>query len=52
MKLRRKLIAAASSLAVTTAVLLAGCGASQETAAPLSQRGALMLSVNPEIQIE
>ena len=52
MKLRRKLIAAASSLAVTTAVLLAGCGASQETAAPLSQTGTLMLSVNPEIQIE
>ena len=62
MNLRRKLAAMASSLAVLTAVLLAGCqapAASQTDAAPtetvssaLADTGILTLSVNPEIQIE
>ena len=53
MKLRRKLLAAVSSLAVASAVLLAGCGEqpAQEGTA-LKETGVLTLSVNPEIQIE
>ena len=57
MKLRRKLYALVSSLAVASAVLLTGCGTSAqvETAqagTALQETGTLILSVNPEIQIE
>ena len=52
MKIRRKFIAAVSSLAISTAVLLAGCGAPAQNTASLSDTGILTLSVNPEIQIE
>ena len=52
MKLRRKLFAAVSSLAVASAVLLAGCGAPAQEGTALKETGVLTLSVNPEIQIE
>ena len=52
MKLRRKLFAAVSSLAVASAVLLAGCGAPAQEGTALKETGTLTLSVNPEIQIE
>ena len=52
MKLRRKLFAAVSSLAVAAAVLLAGCGAPAQEGTALKETGILTLSVNPEIQIE
>ena len=52
MKLRRKLFAAVSSLAVASAVLLAGCGAPAQEGTALKETGILTLSVNPEIQIE
>ena len=52
MKLRRKLFAAVSSLAVVLAVLLAGCGAPAQEGTALKETGVLTLSVNPEIQIE
>ena len=52
MKLRRKLFAAVSSLAVASAVLLAGCGAPVQEGTTLKETGILTLSVNPEIQIE
>ena len=52
MKLRRTLFAAVSSLAVASAVLLAGCGASAQEGTALKETGTLTLSVNPEIQIE
>ena len=52
MKLRRKLFAAVSSLAVASAVLLAGCGAPAQDGTALKETGTLTLSVNPEIQIE
>ena len=57
MHVRRKLIAAASSLAVLSAVLLAGCAPSStsetgEQIASLAETGILTLSVNPEIRIE
>ena len=52
MKLRRKLFAAVSSLAVAAAVLLAGCGAPAQEGTALKETGTLTLSVNPEIQIE
>lgn len=55
MKWRRKMFAAVSSLAVLSAALLAGCGQApeQETAGTsLSEGGTLLLSVNPEIQID
>ena len=52
MKLRRKLFAAVSSLAVVSAVLLAGCGAPAQEGTALKETGVLTLSVNPEIQIE
>ena len=52
MKLRRKLFAAVSSLAVASAVLLTGCGAPAQEGTALKETGVLTLSVNPEIQIE
>ena len=52
MKLRRKLFAAVSSLAVASAVLLAGCGAPAQEGTALKETGILTLSVNPEIQLE
>ena len=52
MNLRRKLFAAASSLAVAATVLLAGCAAPVQEGTALKETGALTLSVNPEIQIE
>ncbi len=52
MKLRRKLFAAVSSLAVVLAVLLAGCGAPAQEGTALKETGVLTLSVNPEIQLE
>ena len=52
MKLRRKLFAAVSSLAVAAAVLLTGCGAPAQEGTALKETGILTLSVNPEIQIE
>src|SRR5699024_8166118 len=52
MKLRRKLFAAVSSLAVVSAVLLAGCGAPAQEGTALKETGVLTLSVNPEIQLE
>ena len=52
MNLRRKLFAAVSSLAVASAVLLAGCGAPVQEGTTLKETGILTLSVNPEIQIE
>ena len=52
MKLRRKLFAALSSLAVAAAVLLTGCGAPAQEGTALKETGVLTLSVNPEIQIE
>ena len=52
MKLRRTFFAAVSSLAVVSAVLLAGCGASAKEGTALKETGTLTLSVNPEIQIE
>ena len=52
MKLRRKLFAAVSSLAVASAVLLTGCGAPAQEGTALKETGTLTLSVNPEIQIE
>ena len=56
MKWRRKMFAAVSSLAVLSAALLAGCGqatpAKETTVASLSEGGTLLLSVNPEIQID
>ena len=52
MKLRRKLFATFSSLAVASAVLLAGCGAPAQEGTALKETGTLTLSVNPEIQIE
>ena len=52
MKLRRKLFAAVSSLAVAAAVLLAGCGAPAQEGTALKEIGVLTLSVNPEIQLE
>ena len=52
MKLRRKLFAAVSSLAVALAVLLAGCGAPAQEGTALKETGVLTLSVNPEIQLE
>ena len=52
MKLRRKLFAAVSSLAVAATVLLAGCGAPAQEGTALKETGVLTLSVNPEIQIE
>ncbi len=52
MKLRRKLFAAVSSLAVASAVLLAGCGVPAQEGTALKETGILTLSVNPEIQIE
>ena len=52
MKLRRKLLAAVSSLAVLT-VLLTGCGNGAATeGSALKDTGTLILSVNPEIQID
>ena len=52
MKLRRKLFAAVSSLAVASAVLLAGCGTTAQEGTALKETGTLTLSVNPEIQID
>ena len=55
MKLRRKIFAAVSSLAIFTAALLTGCGSPETPAAEgaaLKETGTLMLSVNPEIQID
>ena len=52
MKLRRKLFVAVSSLAVASAVLLAGCGVPAQEGTALKETGILTLSVNPEIQIE
>ena len=52
MKLRRKLFAAVSSLAVAATVLLTGCGAPAQEGTALKETGVLTLSVNPEIQIE
>ena len=52
MKLRRKLFATVSSLAVAATVLLAGCGAPAQEGTALKDTGVLTLSVNPEIQIE
>ena len=52
MKLRRKLFAAVSSLAVAAAVLLTGGGAPAQEGAARKETGILTLSVNPEIQIE
>ena len=52
MKLRRKLFAAVSSLAVAATVLLTGCGAPAQEGTALKETGTLTLSVNPEIQIE
>ena len=52
MKLRRKLLAAVSSLAVLT-VLLTGCGNGAATeGSALKDTGTLILSVNPEIRID
>ena len=52
MKLRRKLFATVSSLAVAATVLLAGCGAPAQEGTALKETGVLTLSVNPEIRIE
>ena len=52
MKLRRKLFAAVSSLAVASAGLLTGCGAPAQEGTALKETVTLTLSVNPEIQIE
>ena len=52
MKLRRKLFATVSSLAVAATVLLTGCGALTQEGTALKETGTLTLSVNPEIQIE
>ena len=52
MKWRRKMFAAVSSLAVLAIVLLAGCGAPAGQETGLTQTGTLVLSVNPEIEIE
>ena len=52
MKLRRKVLAAVSSLAVLAAVLLAGCATQPAEGNALKETGILTLSVNPEIQIE
>ena len=57
MNLRRKILAAVSSLAVASAVLLIGCAsnAARDTAvygSALKETGILTLSVNPEIRIE
>ena len=52
MKLRRKMFAAVSSLAVLSAALLAGCGAQPSDGTALQETGILTLSVNPEIRIE
>lgn len=52
MKMRRKLLATVSSLAVVSTVLLAGCGAPAKEGTALEDKGILTLSVNPEIQIE
>ena len=50
MKMRRKLLAAVSSLAVMSTVLLAGCGTAADQGAA-QETGALILSVNPEVRI-
>ena len=52
MKLRRKIAAAVSSMAVTATLLLTGCGAPAPEGTALSESGILTLRVNPEIQIE
>ena len=52
MNMRRKFFAAVSSLAVTSAVLLTGCGTPAQEGTALKETGILTLSVNPEIQIE
>ena len=54
MKVRRKVFAAVSSLAIAASVLLTGCAtpAPETGGAPLTERGVLTLSVNPEIEIE
>ena len=54
MKHKRKLFAAASALAVLSAVMLAGCGSETATSqqAAVQNTGVLTLSVNPEIQIQ
>ena len=52
MNMRRKLFAAVSSLAVASAVLLAGCGAPVQEGTELKETGILTVSVNPEIKIE
>ena len=52
MKMRRNAVAAVSSLAVMSAALLAGCGASAAVEEKqVQEAGSLILSVNPEIQI-
>ena len=53
MKTRRNKVAAASSLAVLSAALLAGCfSAPASQGSSLQETGTLTLSVNPEIQIQ
>ncbi len=53
MTLRRKVLAAVSSLAVASTLLLAGCGSDPSSSGTaLKENGTLILSVNPEIQIE
>ena len=56
MKMRRKLLstfAAVSSLAVLSAALLTGCNTPSNTeGTTLQETGTLILSVNPQIQIE
>ncbi len=53
MKTRRNKFAAASSLAVLSAALLAGCfSAPASQGSSLQETGTLTLSVNPEIQIQ
>ena len=52
MKMRRNLLAAVSSLAVMSAVLLTGCGAPADEGTAIRDTGFLTLSVNPEIRIE
>ena len=53
MTLRRKILAAVSSLAVCSAVLLAGCAETPTTTgSALKETGILTLSVNPEIELE
>ena len=52
MKRKKLFLTAACSLALACAVLLSGCGAASSAPNALKDTGSLLLSVNPEIEIE